>query len=132
MTFQAACAHIVMGQRVLWLCLQVGGREGHSCLPSISAEDRGKERVGVTGRAPCVTMERGEEGFSPEYQENLKRRCKLLNKSSLQGLKQIPTLEGLPCQPQATAAYRVCVRVLEEGPSCTWPGLRRSRISQVK
>lgn len=75
MTSQAGCAHLVVGRSALWLCLQVGGREGLLCLPSILAQERGKERVGVTGRAQCVTMERGEEGFSPENQENLKRRC---------------------------------------------------------
>lgn len=50
------------------------------CLPNISAEERGKERVGFAGRAQSVTMERGDEGLSPDNQENMKGRSKLQNK----------------------------------------------------
>lgn len=62
------------------------GREWHVCLPSVSAEDRGKERVGVAGRAQSVTMERGEEGLSP-YSQNERHEMSFKTKASLQGLK---------------------------------------------
>lgn len=96
MNFQAGSADIIVGQRVLWLCLQAGDREWHVSLPSVSAEERGKERVAVTGSAQSVTMERGGEGLSPGNQENLKRKTKLLNrKQPPRPASIIPSTEGL-------------------------------------
>lgn len=106
-----------------WLCshsavvVSAGRWQGGAHVPAkhLSWGKRGKEREGVTGRAQCVTMERGEEGFSPESQENLKRRWTVSFKTKVasKAWKQMPTLEGCCANPLG-------------------PAFRRSRSSQLK